>query len=111
MRNWVLDKVRGAFKGKRGEQLLIGVSHRFPWARPLAYRLTPQPSSYEPSDERIVTRHGLRFRLRPGHYFQWHHFFGRDDPVLDELVREGAGSGCSLTWAPMLAFTPWWFGG
>ena len=91
MRRALIKKVRDALANERGERVLIGMADRFPWAQPLIHKLTPQPANYAASDQRIVTRHGFRFRVRPGHYFQWSHLFKRKDAVLDELLRHGRG--------------------
>ena len=87
----IVRRVRGTLANERGERLLIELAERIPWARRLIFGLTPQPEHYPASAERVVIRYGLRFRLRPGHYFQWHHLFQRRDAVLDELRRRGRG--------------------
>lgn len=48
----------------------------------------PQPTDFAPTDVRVVRRHGVSLALHPAHYFQWHHYFGLPDPVLEVLVRE-----------------------
>ncbi len=47
--------------------------------------LTPQPESYGPHEVREATRFGARLQLRPSNYFQWHHYFGLHDAVLEVL--------------------------
>ena len=89
MRRALVGKVRNTLANEWGERVFIGLADRLPWARPLVYGLTPQPENYAASDERIVSRYGLRFRVRPHHYFQWHHLFKRQDAILDELLRRG----------------------
>jgi FkbM family methyltransferase len=91
MRRGIVKAVRSKLANERAERLLIGAAERVPWAWWLIFGLTPQPENYAASDERIVTRHGLRFRLRPGHYFQWHHLFKRHDAVLDVLRGRARG--------------------
>lgn len=91
MRQEILSRVRKQLANPRGESFVIGLAEHVPWARRLAFSLTPQPENYGVADERIVSRHGLRFRLRPSHYFQWHHLFKRDDAVLDELLHRARG--------------------
>ncbi len=88
----IVKAVRSKLANERAERLLIGAAERVPWARWLIFGLTPQPENYAATDERIVTRHGFRFRLRPRHYFQWHHLFKRHDAVLEVLLRRGRGT-------------------
>lgn len=59
----------------------------WPALRTLLIHLTPQPYAYRRDEVRTVRRGAEEWNFRPAHYFQWHHFFGLPDPVLDLLER------------------------
>lgn len=80
---WVL-------KHRPTEQALIrayALAHGTPGAEKRLVRWTPQPSSYRAPDVRKVVRYGAQWHLHPAHYFQWHHYFGLRDDVLEALRR------------------------
>lgn len=66
---------------------LVGEAYRHSprLARPWLRKMAPHPRDYAHDELRQVTRRGLRWTFYPAAYFQWHHYFGFDDPVLDVL--------------------------
>lgn len=48
-------------------------------------KVVAQPQTYSSDDVRHVRRYGLRWRLKPRDYFQWHQFYGFWDEVLQVL--------------------------
>lgn len=50
-------------------------------------KFTPHPYAYRPDEVRRIHRGSWDWVLRPANYFQWHHYFGLPDAVLDALVR------------------------
>lgn len=49
-------------------------------------KFTPHPYAYRPDEVRRIHRDSGDWVLRPANYFQWHHFFGLPDAVLEALV-------------------------
>lgn len=76
-----------------GEALLYEGNRRAPRSvqEPLFRRLAPQPSNYARGQLRKVTRDGFELELDPADYFQWHHYFGFHDEVLETLRRLAVG--------------------
>lgn len=78
--------VYAALQNPVGEEALA-------WATPRASarlqdilrKVAPQPYCYSLSDRRVVRRRGLEWELCPAEYFQWHQFYGFEDPVYEAL--------------------------
>lgn len=79
--------VYAALQNPVGEEALA-------WATPrasarlqdLLRKVAPQPYCYSLSDRRVVRRRGLEWELCPAEYFQWHQFYGFEDPVYEVLA-------------------------
>lgn len=93
LRQAAVSAVHGALKNAPAEQLLRLTHGAAPPAlRGWWPRVAPQPSDYAPNERRRFRTRGLRFELAPSSYFQWHHYFGFDDPVLDVLATLAVGA-------------------
>jgi FkbM family methyltransferase len=84
----VKSVVHRALKRPPLEELLRETYLRGPDAlRRLLPKVVPQPRTYDRAEVRRVTRDGFSLVLHPSAYFQWHHYFGFEDPVLETLKR------------------------
>lgn len=83
-----------ALRNPIGEALLYEGARRVPRSlqEPVFRRLAPQPKNYTRGSLRSVRRRGFQLELDPADYFQWHHYFGFHDEVLETLKRLAQGS-------------------
>lgn len=78
--------VYAALRNSAGEEALAWVTPRAgARLQDVLRKVAPQPYCYTLTDRRVVRRRGLEWELCPAEYFQWHQFYGFEDPVYEVL--------------------------
>ncbi len=78
--------VYAALRNPAGEEALAWVTPRAgARLQDVLRKVAPQPYCYTLTDRRVVRRRGLEWELCPAEYFQWHQFYGFEDPVYEVL--------------------------